>query len=227
MGLLSSGSPLDWKEARQYADHVRQNGVQQLINTFARVRGRQYDCLRWGDEVEYVLVEMDEASRTCRVSVRAEQVLDSLRAEAKVQEGTVGTSCAPTCPNNQLLASPTVNATFVAIWHPEYGRYMLESTPAAPYKHDLQDLLCVEKNMILRRRQVEALLRPNERLVAIGNFPRLGCPDAFAAASTQASHLTNEASHSLFFPDEFINTHARFKYPLRLAIPFRASSMPV
>lgn len=214
MGLLSNGSPLDWDEAKQYADHVRQNGIQQLINTFNRVRNRQYDCLRWGDEIEYVLVEMDDVGKTCRVSLRAEQVLDALKAEMKAREGIALPPCAPTRPNTQMLVSPTVAATFTATWHPEYGRYMLESTPAAPYKHDLQDLLCVEKNMILRRRQAESLLHPNERLMAIGNFPRLGCPDAFVANSVQASRLNNEASHSLFFPDEFISTHARFKYSI-------------
>lgn len=215
MGLLSSGSPLEWKEAKQYADHVRRNGIQQLINTFNRVRDRQYDCLRWGDEVEYILVDMDEATQTCRVSLRAEQVLAALKAEMKAREGLAAANCVPVRPNDQVLVSPTVAATFTATWHPEYGRYMLEGTPAAPYKHDLQDLLCVEKNMILRRRQAEALLRPNERLMAIGNFPRLGCPDAFVADAAQASQLTNEASHSLYFPDEFINTHVRFKYPTR------------
>lgn len=38
----------------------------------------------------------------------------------------------------------------VPLFHPEYGRYMLESTPGAPYTGSLQDLLSVERNMKYR-----------------------------------------------------------------------------
>ena len=35
-------------------------------------------------------------------------------------------------------------------WHPEYGKYMMESTPGSPYGHEIDDVLQVEKNMIAR-----------------------------------------------------------------------------
>lgn len=197
MGLLSTGSPLDWEKAKIYAEYVKQNGIEQLLQTHNRARDRQ-DFLRWGDEVEYVLVECDNAARTCRVSLRAEKILSELKAEMKAKKDFIW--CGNSEPNN-------LSAKFTATWHPEYGRYMLEGTPATPYCHDTRDLLCIEQNMIMRRKQAEALLQINEHLVAIGNFPRLGCPDAFDSSIK----LTNEASHSLFFPDQYINTHARFK----------------
>ena len=51
MGLLSQGTPLHWKEAKQYADHIREHGIKQLINIFHRLKDRQNDKLLWGDEV--------------------------------------------------------------------------------------------------------------------------------------------------------------------------------
>jgi hypothetical protein len=36
------------------------------------------------------------------------------------------------------------------VFHPEYGRYMLESTPGAPYTGCVRDLILVESNMRLR-----------------------------------------------------------------------------
>ncbi len=36
------------------------------------------------------------------------------------------------------------------IWHPEFARYMLESTPGQPYDHSISDLLDVEANMKMR-----------------------------------------------------------------------------
>lgn len=38
----------------------------------------------------------------------------------------------------------------IPVFHPEYGRYMLESTPGAPYGATLEDLLSVEGNMKFR-----------------------------------------------------------------------------
>jgi len=38
----------------------------------------------------------------------------------------------------------------VPTYHPEYGRYMLESTPGSPYTGSIPDLLAVEGNMRYR-----------------------------------------------------------------------------
>lgn len=51
MGLLTEGSPLSWEETKALADHVRQHGVVQFINLYKRLRDRQGDVLKWGDEV--------------------------------------------------------------------------------------------------------------------------------------------------------------------------------
>lgn len=47
-------------------------------------------------------------------------------------------------------------------WHPEFGGWMIESTPSRPYSKFASDLLRVERNMILRRRRLLSLLKPNE-----------------------------------------------------------------
>ena len=38
----------------------------------------------------------------------------------------------------------------VPTFHPEYGRFMLESTPGSPYTGEIRDLLSVESNMRYR-----------------------------------------------------------------------------
>ncbi len=47
-------------------------------------------------------------------------------------------------------------------WHPEYGAWMVESTPSRPYTGYASDLLRIERNMIVRRRRLLAALRENE-----------------------------------------------------------------
>lgn len=51
MGLLTEGSPLTWEETEKYADHVRKHGIIQFIKLYHRLKDRQNDCLKWGDEV--------------------------------------------------------------------------------------------------------------------------------------------------------------------------------
>lgn len=56
MGLLSEGSPLSWEETKKLTEHVRQHGVEQFINLFAKLRDRTGDVLKWGDEVCYSIL---------------------------------------------------------------------------------------------------------------------------------------------------------------------------
>lgn len=49
-------------------------------------------------------------------------------------------------PSDSHMCLRVVPPTF----HPEYGRYMLESTPGAPYTGAVSDLLSVESNMRYR-----------------------------------------------------------------------------
>lgn len=51
MGLLSLGTPLAWKDAKQLADHVRSHGITQFLHTWDRLKDRYGDELFWGDEV--------------------------------------------------------------------------------------------------------------------------------------------------------------------------------
>lgn len=58
MGLLSVGTPLSWDETKALADHVREHGIQQFITHYHRMKDRQGDCLKWGDEIEYMLIKV-------------------------------------------------------------------------------------------------------------------------------------------------------------------------
>ena len=51
------------------------------------------------------------------------------------------------------------------VFHPEYGRYMLESTPGAPYTGCVRDLLLVESNMRLRWVTARLLLPPGSSVL--------------------------------------------------------------
>eukprot|EP01135_Chromosphaera_perkinsii_P005544 Nk52_evm93s352 gene=Nk52_evmTU93s352 len=185
MGLLVDGSPLEWAEARKYADHVRKHGIEQFLAIYSKVKNNNNDCLKWGDEVEYYVVVFDDEKKTCRVNLRVHDLLEELSKEER--EATEG----------QKLD---------VLWRPEYGRFMIEGTPGGPYAGQLEDFLEVEENMKLRRKLVNSLLKPNESAISMTNFPRLGSPDFTEPPFTPYG----TAAKSLFIPDEAINAHPRF-----------------
>ena len=43
MGLLTEGSPLSWEDTKKLTKHVREHGIKQFINLYARLKDRQGD----------------------------------------------------------------------------------------------------------------------------------------------------------------------------------------
>ncbi|GAA5914184.1 glutamate--cysteine ligase [Sporobolomyces salmoneus] len=190
MGLLALGTPLPWSEAKKHADYVREHGIEQFLSIWEKLKDRTGDRLMWGDEIEYMIISYDDEDKNARLSLRQEEILADLHSDAaKRKEGNPGKSgCIP-------------------VFHPEYGRYMLESTPGEPYGATLEDLLLVEGNMRFRRKLAQSRMKPNEVPVTLTSFPRLGAPGVF----TDPYHKPGGGvARSLFLPDEVINQHVRF-----------------
>lgn len=52
MGLLTKGTPLEWPDARRYANYVRTHGIKQFLSTYRHHGNSEKRCdLLWGDEV--------------------------------------------------------------------------------------------------------------------------------------------------------------------------------
>ncbi|CAG9782921.1 unnamed protein product [Diatraea saccharalis] len=187
MGLLSEGSPLSWEETKALAEHVRQHGIEQFINLYSKLRDRTGDVLKWGDEVEYIIVKFDDENQRATVSLRADEILPKLQEQEQA--------------NPQSVKS---------LWRPEYGAYMVEGTPGKPYGGLLAHFNIVEANMQYRRTEASAFLKDGEVIMSITNFPRLGCPEF----TSPVHHPTPKSgvTRSLYFPDEAIFPgHPRFK----------------
>ncbi|XP_077093762.1 glutamate--cysteine ligase catalytic subunit-like [Siphateles boraxobius] len=186
MGLLSQGSPLNWEETKKHADHVRKHGILQFLHIYNKVKERQKDVLKWGDEVEYMLVEMDDKHEKACLVLNGEEVLEILQEKGEKID-----------PNHPTL------------WRPEYGSYMIEGTPGQPYGGSMSEFNTVEDNMGKRRREASSVLDLNQTLLTVTAFPRLGCP-GFTLPEHKPTPVEKGVSKSLFFPDEAINRHPRF-----------------
>ena len=141
MGLLALGTPLEWQDAKKEANHVRKWGIEQLLAIWNRAKGKEGDALRWGDEIEYLVVAFDDGQRNVRLSLRQADILAALAKDEELcQQG----GCVPD------LQAITRKGEKLPIFHPEFGRFMLEATPGKPWGIGFQDLLDVEPNMRLR-----------------------------------------------------------------------------
>lgn len=190
MGLLYLGTPLTWDEAKNYADHVRYHGITQFLHIWDRLKDRHGDELRWGDEIEYMVISFDDDEKNAKLSLRQTEILAKLNSIV----------------NDINLDTP--DSVVVPTFHPEYGRYMLESTPGSPYTGSIPSLLSVESNMRYRRNLARQHLKANEIPMSFTSFPRLGAPGQFTEPYFSPTDAVS--SHSLFLPEEITNPHVRF-----------------
>ncbi|XP_042328925.1 glutamate--cysteine ligase catalytic subunit isoform X3 [Sceloporus undulatus] len=186
MGLLSQGSPLSWEKTQRHAEHVRRHGILQFLYIYRAVGERHKDVLKWGDEVEYMLVNFDHQKKRARLSLTGEEVLHTLQEKGE-----------------------RVNPNHPTLWRPEYGSYMIEGTPGQPYGGTMSEFNTVQDNMRKRRQEAASVLKQNEAVCTVTSFPRLGCP-GFTIPEYDPTPVETGASKSLFFPDEAINKHPRF-----------------
>ncbi|XP_062138102.1 glutamate--cysteine ligase [Drosophila sulfurigaster albostrigata] len=189
MGLLSEGNPLSWEETKKLADHVREHGINQFVNLYHRLKDRQGDILKWGDEVEYIIVKFDDEHKVARVALKAQDLLHKL--------------------NEKEHADPK---GVKSLWRPEYGAYMIEGTPGKPFGGLMAHFNLVEANMRYRREEVTELLASDECVMSITNFPRLGAPNFTYPLHQPRPEDPLSSARSLYFPDEAIFPgHPRFK----------------
>lgn len=184
MGLLTVGKPLNPEEVEAISAYIREHGVIQFLNTWKRVKDIADDELRFGDEIECGVFVVDHAAKTVKLSVRSAELLQILD-EKEVDVCHQSEGCT---------------------WHPEFGAWMVESTPSRPYGNYASDLLRVERNMSLRRRRLLASLKENEIAPTVPCFPLLGVGDFIDNPRPFAAPYSNSA----FIPDYVVNPHPRF-----------------
>jgi glutamate--cysteine ligase catalytic subunit len=101
----------------------------------------------------------DDENRKVRLSLRQAEILEALASDEKLLQQGGGvpdlTRGEPRyvhlCSTLSLTRlSQARNGDTAPIFHPEFGRFMLEATPGKPWGIGFKDLLDVEPNMKLR-----------------------------------------------------------------------------
>jgi glutamate--cysteine ligase catalytic subunit len=185
MGLLVKGKPLSWPESEPHRAKVKADGVTQFLNVYRATKDISSPTLKWGDEVEYMLVKLDQGRGEARLVLAGPELLNILQQEEHSQPP---------------------GSTVPVLWRPEYARWMIEGTPGVPYRSYAADLALVEQNMALRREGMQKLLQTDEVALTLTAFPRQGCP-RFTFPDTKPG---GPIARSLFTSDDSISPHPRF-----------------
>ncbi|KAK0614194.1 glutamate-cysteine ligase-domain-containing protein [Immersiella caudata] len=198
MGLLALGTALDWPEAKKQAHLVRSWGIKQLLEIWNKAKGKERDAMLWGDEVEYLVVTYSEQDPKVLLSLRQADILTALANDTSL---LAKGGCVPELQHIHRNGEP------LPVFHPEFGRFMLEATPGKPWGIEFKELLNVEPNMKLRRCIAKDHMLPNEHPITLTTFPRLGSPGVF---TEPAYPISGPKLRSQFVPDEIANPHIRF-----------------
>jgi glutamate--cysteine ligase catalytic subunit len=103
-------------------------------------------CRPWthSSQIEYLVVCIDQSGQKVRLSLRQADILASLSArqdtaDANDESRYARISHCTTAKRNSASGYP--------VFHPEFGRFMLEATPGKPWVIDIHALLDVERDM--------------------------------------------------------------------------------
>ncbi|ORY68824.1 glutamate-cysteine ligase [Pseudomassariella vexata] len=199
MGLLALGTALDWPDAQQHASKVREWGIKQLLEIWNKAKHKERDAMLWGDEIEYLVVTYSKDDPKVLLSLRQADILTALAADEELAQKGGGV------PALQDLDASQSNP--LPVFHPEFGRFMLEATPGKPWGIGFKELLEVEPDMKLRRKIAKEHMKTNEYPITLTTFPRLGVPGVFTDPYYPPS---GSKLRSQFVPDEIANPHIRF-----------------
>ncbi|OLN85564.1 Glutamate-cysteine ligase, partial [Colletotrichum chlorophyti] len=190
----------------------------QLLEIWNKAKTKERDAMLWGDEVEYLVVTYSKDEPKVRLSLRQAEILTALAESPDLaKEG----GCVPDLQDvdrkscvplflpflHMAMYLSACSTVTLPVFHPEFGRFMLEATPGKPWGIDFRELLDVEPDMKLRRKIAKDHMHPNEYPITLTTFPRIGCPGDFTEPYYPPS---GSKLRSQFVPDEIANPHIRF-----------------
>ncbi|KAI0377254.1 GCS-domain-containing protein [Hypomontagnella monticulosa] len=199
MGLLALGTALDWPDAQKHAQQVRQWGIKQLLEIWNKAKRKERDAMLWGDEIEYLVVKYSKDDPKVLLSLRQADILKALANDEELADKG---GCVPALQELESQGSDPL-----PVFHPEFGRFMLEATPGKPWGIGFKELLGVERDMKNRRKIAKDHMQAEEYPITLTTFPRLGVPGVFTDPYYPPS---GPKLRSQFVPDEIANPHIRF-----------------
>lgn len=140
----------------------------------------------------------DDEKREVKLSLRQADILEALASDAELLKQGGGVP--------DLARGRPKSGKTAPTFHPEFGRFMLEATPGAPWGIGFKDLLDVEQDMKWRREIAKDHMDASEFPITMTTFPLLGDRKSIMPCYPPSGPKLR----SQFVPDEIANPHIRF-----------------
>jgi len=231
--LLRVGNPLSFAKSKPHLAQVRMSGVNQFVNHYHRTQRVETPRFLWGDEVEYGVftrTDGDDAAADGKISaagggsavdyraqpkngkydlsLRGAEIREYLSALEEKSAKDLANACSAqgkTCDTSGVAKKGELQC----LWTPEYGAWMVEAVPAAPYDGYAEDLLLCEQSMNLRRQRLHMALNENEIAPSLSSFPMLG-HEGYGHNPAEGKAHGGNITTSHYVDDSIINPHPRF-----------------
>ncbi|PIG88245.1 glutamate cysteine ligase [Aspergillus arachidicola] len=164
-------APLSPEEIQKIGPQARRWAAEQILNVWRRGKDINNPRALWGDELEYVIVQLDPSQSRATAVLDQENVLNRWKDQVSSKLGE-------TLENEYMDLQP------------EWANFSVESTPSKPYTEETRDLLNVERNMKRRRALIKGLLGPTQYPLTIASFPRLGAKGQFTTPTMTPRRVT-------------------------------------
>ncbi|XP_066931865.1 glutamate--cysteine ligase catalytic subunit-like [Clytia hemisphaerica] len=191
MGVLTEGelTPLTFEEIQQYKEFLKTHGIQQFCRHYNKIKDKNYETLKWGDEIEMMMIRLDDEKKTAPLNCKAVEILGPLMEAERQNPGDTDTA-----------------------WRPEFTEFMIESSPGRPYGGNIDHFNTVEANMKIRRDELMSYFTDDkEQILSLSTYPRIGCQNVFHPP-VKCKMENNTATRSYSVPDSVINkSHLRHR----------------
>eukprot|EP00405_Crypthecodinium_cohnii_P023776 CAMPEP_0206492154 /NCGR_PEP_ID=MMETSP0324_2-20121206/45762_1 /ASSEMBLY_ACC=CAM_ASM_000836 /TAXON_ID=2866 /ORGANISM="Crypthecodinium cohnii, Strain Seligo" /LENGTH=599 /DNA_ID=CAMNT_0053974161 /DNA_START=199 /DNA_END=1994 /DNA_ORIENTATION=+ len=179
--------PLPWEEAKQHVELCKEKATRQFLALWKNNKDRNDEALKWGEEVEYYVVDLQEGG--AKAALRADEILRALGSETGGEDPTKG-----------------------AGWRTEYGNMMIEGVTHPPFDWGVDSILQVEPALRWRREELARVVKdidPTLDILTLAAFPLLGVPNCTSPHAEPSPD--GQISKSLMCPDEVTSPHPRYQ----------------
>ncbi|KAF2403135.1 GCS-domain-containing protein [Trichodelitschia bisporula] len=167
--------------------------IEYILSIYPKISTRQASNKTWGDELESQIVTFNPTTKTALPTPIQTHLLQTL----------------PSSSADPSVAEP--------VYHPEFAKYMIESTPPTPYTILPASLLSVEECLHSRRATIQYKLQTNEQVLNLSLHPRIGAdllaaqlspPGSPASSSSTSTSQAQSALDTLISPAPYTVAHA-------------------
>ncbi|XP_052833099.1 glutamate--cysteine ligase catalytic subunit-like [Octopus bimaculoides] len=177
MAFVTDGTLMKWEEIKPYIPHIKRQARRQFVHQYKKYKDPKNFPFYWGDEIEYSLIRFDHEKRVVQLLLNSMSLLECPEVKGSESRHKTQNFWGRGGVWQSIRSTPVHN------WYLIFTLYFLSHC----FRHVI-------------RKSIKQLLGPDQSLVTLTVFPRLGCRN-FTFPSYDADKHVTEIHQSVFIAD--------------------------